>query len=94
MFCSIMLSVPASIACARVGDLDGARRHLMAAEESVAMWRGTSWEAATAEARAVVAAAGGDAATARSWMTAATEQFERAGQPLDAERCRTALAAV
>ena len=31
-FCSIMLSVPASIACARVGDLRHARRHLAIAE--------------------------------------------------------------
>ena len=49
---------------------------------------------AMAEAQAVVAAASGDRATATQRMHSATEQFERAGQPLDAERCRQAMAAV
>ena len=34
LFCSIMLSVPASIACVRVGDLENAQRHLAIAERS------------------------------------------------------------
>ena len=45
-----------------------------------------------AEAQAVVAAASGDPAAAVERMQSATEQFERAGQPLDAERCRRAMA--
>ena len=35
-FCAVMLAVPAAIACADVGDIDEARRHLAVAEESVA----------------------------------------------------------
>ena len=90
-FCSIMLSVPAAIACARAGDLANARRHLEIAERSGLLWHGTSWEAAVDEAQAVVAAAGGDSDSARRRMEAAADLFQRAGQPLDAERCRRAL---
>jgi hypothetical protein len=89
-FCSIALDVPAAIACVRAGDLDAALRHLAAAEESATLWEGTAWEAATAEAKGVVAASRNDLATARTWMQAAAELFERVGQPLDAERCRQA----
>ena len=92
LFCSIMLAVPASIACVRAGDLAHARRHLAVAEQSAVLWQGTSWEAAVAEAQAMVAFAGGDPVTARARLDAAIEQFDRAGQPLDAERCRLALA--
>jgi len=88
-----MFSVPASIACVHAGDLQNAERHLAMAEASGAMWQGTSWEAGLAEAQATVAAACGDAGTARKRMQAAAEQFERAGQPLDAGRCRRAMAA-
>ena len=93
LFCSIMLDVPAAIACARVGDLDQAHRHLERAEESALLWQGTSWEAGMAEAQAAVAAAEGDHEAARARLQSAAEQFERAGQPLDARRCRQALAA-
>jgi predicted negative regulator of RcsB-dependent stress response len=92
-FCSIMLSVPASIACVRAGDLESAQRHLDIAEKSALLWQGTSWEAAVAEAQAEVAAANGDEDTARTRLESAAEQFDRAGQPLDAQRCRRAIAA-
>ena len=46
-----------------------------------------------AEAQAAVAAAEGDREAARARLQSAAEQFERAGQPLDADRCRQALAA-
>jgi hypothetical protein len=92
LFCSIMLSVPASIACARAGDLPNAQRHLATAERSAALWQGTSWEAGMAEAHAAFAAASGDPATARKQMQSAAEMFQRAGQPLDAERCLRAMA--
>jgi hypothetical protein len=91
-FCSIMLSVPASIACVRAGDLANARRHLEIAELSAQLWQGTSWEAGISEAQAMVAAATGDLVTARIRIESAVEQFRRAGQPLDTERCRKALA--
>jgi hypothetical protein len=58
---------------------------------SAVIWAGTSWEAGLAEAEAVVAAAIGNAATARRWMRDAAEIFERTGQPRDAQRCRLAL---
>ena len=52
------------------------------------MWEGTAWEAATAEARAVVLAAEGDLAAAEAQLAAAVDRFEQAGHPLDVERCR------
>jgi hypothetical protein len=91
-FCSIMFSIPAVTACVRAADLEGAVRHLAAAEQSAVLWKGTSWEAALSEARAVVAAAKGDRLTARARMASAAEGFAQAGQPLDADRCRRALA--
>jgi hypothetical protein len=90
-FCSIMLAVPAAIACARHGDLPGARRHLVAAERSAVVWRDTAWEAALAEAQAAVAEADGDPGTARTRLQWAAGRFQQAGQPLDAARCRWAL---
>jgi DNA-binding SARP family transcriptional activator/predicted negative regulator of RcsB-dependent stress response len=92
LFCSIMLSVPASIACARAGDLRNAQRLLGLAQRSAVLWQGTSWEAAIAEAQAAVAAASGDPTTARERMHTAAEKFHGAGQPIDAERCRRATA--
>ena len=90
-FCSIMLAVPAAIACARDGDLPGARRHLAVAERSAVVWRDTAWEAALAEAQAAVAEADGDPGTARTRLQWAAGQFQRIGHPLDAARCRWAL---
>jgi hypothetical protein len=90
-FCSIMLAVPATIACARAGDIPGTRRNLAIAERSAPLWQGTAWQAGLAEAHAAVAEAGGDFRTARTRLRAAAEQFQAVGQPLDAERCRRAL---
>ena len=58
-----------------------------------ALWQGTSWEAG--DRRGAGRGRGrpsGDLATGRERMQSATEQFEQAGQPLDAERCRRAMA--
>jgi hypothetical protein len=85
-----MFEVPAAVACAGVRDLDGARRHLAAAERSTALWPGTSLQAGVLEARAQLARAEGHDAW-RALITEAGEQFEAAGQPLDAARCRAAL---
>jgi hypothetical protein len=76
-----------------VGDLEHAHRHLQIAERSAMLWQGTSWEAGLAEAQATVAGAEGDGVRAGALMLAAADQFERAGQPLDAARCRRSLAA-
>jgi hypothetical protein len=93
-FCSVMLSVPAIGACADVGDFDHARRHLAIAERSTTLWEGTAWEAAVAEAAGRLALAEGDADRAAERLRAAVTGFERAGQPLDVERCRRRLETV
>ncbi|WP_409330571.1 ATP-binding protein [Trujillonella humicola] len=92
VFCDVMVAVPSVIACAAVGDLDGARRHLRAAESSAALWEGTAWQGALHEARAHVARAEGDGSAAVRLLAEAAELFDGAGQPLDAARCRRGLA--
>ncbi len=91
-FCSIMFDVPATIACAVVGDLAEARRHLARAEKSASLWEGTAWQAATLEARAHVVHAEGDTAEADRYLARAADQFEESAQPLDAARVRAELA--
>ena len=91
MFCSIMLAVPAAQACADVGDLDEARRHLRAAERSEALWEGTAWQASLLEARAHIAAGRapgrGGAAAARRGGGAVRRRRPTAGRgPLPARR--------
>jgi tetratricopeptide (TPR) repeat protein len=89
MFCSVMLEVPATIACADAGDVEDARRHLAAAELSASLWEGTAWEAALLEARAHVVHAEGDEALALTLLADAARIFDEAGQPLDSDRCRS-----
>jgi hypothetical protein len=91
-FCSIMFAVPAAIACADVGDVAQARRHLARAERSAGLWEGTAWQAATLEARAHLARAEGDADGALRLLTRAAELFDDSAQPLDAARLRAKLA--
>ena len=86
-FCSVMLAVPAAIACARSGDLAHARHHLAIAEQSAKLWEGTAWEAALIEARAHLATVENDG-RATSLFDEAADQFARAGHPLDTARCR------
>jgi DNA-binding SARP family transcriptional activator/tetratricopeptide (TPR) repeat protein len=93
-FCSIMLSLPAVAACVRVGDLDHARVHLRRAERSVQLWEGTAWEAALTEARSGLALAEGDPERSAELLQLAAARFERAGQPLDVDRCRRQLRAL
>ena len=89
-FCAVTFAVPATIACADVGDVEAARRHLADAEHSTAVWPGTAWQAATTEARAHVVAAEGDRQTAHRLLEEAGRMFAQAGQPRDAERCARA----
>jgi ATP/maltotriose-dependent transcriptional regulator MalT len=88
-FCAIMLAVPAARACADVGDMENARRHLREAENSARMWEGTAWQASILETKAHLAAADGDLPTAQLLRRSAAELFKASGQPLDAERCRS-----
>jgi hypothetical protein len=93
-FCSVVLYVPAVHACVRAGDVQGAQRHLDTVDSYAFMWQGTSWEARIAEARAALADARGDRVLAEQLLRDAIEQFERAGEPLDVERCRRAVASL
>jgi hypothetical protein len=88
-FCSIMFAAPAARACADVGDLDEARRYLQVAETSEALWEGTAWAASLIEVRAHIARAEHRDADARRLWDEAAAMFEAAGQPLDAQRCRS-----
>ena len=92
MFCALMLAVPATIACADVGDLSEAARHLRVAQESAAMWEGAAWPAAVLEARAHLALAEGRPDEAASLAARAARTFRSAGHLLDARRCDAFLA--
>ena len=89
-FCDVMLAVPASIACAAVDDLAGARRHLTVAEASAARWDGSAWDAAVLEARAHLARAEGRTMESEAMLDGAGRLFAASGHPLDAERCARA----
>lgn len=51
-------------------------------------WQGTARPGALAEARAHLALASDDAGQAEALFLEAADLFDRAGQPLDAARCR------
>ena len=87
-FCDLMFAVPATIACADVGDVDGARRRLAEAEALAARWNVGAWTAAVMEARAHLVVAQRDLREGERLFESAAELFEAAGQPLDARRCR------
>jgi tetratricopeptide (TPR) repeat protein len=89
-FCDVMLAVPAAVACASVGDVDAAQRHLAVATASASRWEGSAWEAAVLEARAHVARARGDADEFGRLIHEAATLFDAAGQPRDRERCEQA----
>jgi tetratricopeptide (TPR) repeat protein len=90
-FCDVMFEVPAAIACAEVGDIEEARRHVSAAEVSAARWAGTAWSAAVLEARAHLARAEDRDEDYRRLSEEAARLFEVAEQRRDAQRCRSGL---
>ncbi len=90
-FCVVMLAVPAAMACAEVGDLDGARHYAQLAELSADRWPGTAWAAAAREARGMIARAAGEEDEALRLLTSAALGFRDAGQPSDTARCELAI---
>jgi DNA-binding SARP family transcriptional activator/tetratricopeptide (TPR) repeat protein len=88
LLCDVMLEVPAAIACADVGDIAEAERHLGLAEESATRWAGSAWQAAILEVRARIASASGLPNDAAELAERAARLFESAGHVRDAERCR------
>ena len=85
--CAVMLAVPSAIACADVGDLTTARRHLSVAEASVARrWEGSAWEAALLEARAHLARAEGREEDVPALVAGSARLFSEVGHAHDALR--------
>jgi DNA-binding SARP family transcriptional activator/tetratricopeptide (TPR) repeat protein len=88
--CSIGFYLAASIAASRASDIARAKEYLIKAERVSARWAGGGWHAAVLEARAELAAAEGRLDDAARLLGQAAAGFDRAEQPLDAERCRSA----
>ncbi len=91
--CDVMLAIPAARACADVGDADNTERWLSRAEHSSRIWSGTAWQASILELKAHVASSTGRPERALPLLRSAVEMFQAAGQPLDAARCSTLMAA-
>ena len=93
--CSINFTVPACVACAASGDLEGAAAYLAASEGiAAAFYPQGGWQAALDEARAHLARARGDREGAERLLAAAGDAFARLGQRLDEDRCRRDLDAM
>jgi hypothetical protein len=88
--CRITFAAPAAIAFARGGATDRARA-LQPDVEYLAhvVMRLPAWDAAYQELEGHLARAAGDAEGARRSFATAAGTFATAGQPLDAERCRS-----
>jgi DNA-binding SARP family transcriptional activator/tetratricopeptide (TPR) repeat protein len=86
--CAIGFQVAASIAASRAGDTARSERYLTRAQKVSSRWPGGGWHGAVLEARAELAAAKGRLVDAARLFEQAAATFERAGQPLDAARCR------
>jgi DNA-binding SARP family transcriptional activator len=88
--CSVDYRVNGTIALARAGELDEAKRWLDGVERVIGMWQG-GWSAAIAwQARAEVRLAEGQERQAAALFFEATERFGRAGYRLYEERCKRA----
>jgi DNA-binding SARP family transcriptional activator len=92
--CSMGFRLGAAATSARVGDLPRARRYLAEAERIGGMWQGGPWHAATWETRGELRRAEGEPAQAAALFREAADLFGNVGRPVDADRCRSAAAAV
>jgi tetratricopeptide (TPR) repeat protein len=88
--CSMGYLTTAAATSARNGDLQRSRSFLAEAERISGMWQTGPWIGAVWEARGVLRQAEGEDAQARAMFREAAEAFERAGNPMDAERCLAA----
>ncbi|MBI4521703.1 MAG: hypothetical protein HY701_12755, partial [Gemmatimonadetes bacterium] len=90
--CSMGFRMAASIALARAGFVDEARRRLDETERIAGMWPSGPWHAGLWEARGVIRLAEGDPPQAAALFKEAAARFASMGRPRDAARCRAAAA--
>ncbi len=93
--CRVHLAVPAAIASARAGDVERAQAYAQSVDYLAdVVMRLPAWFAARLEVQANVSLTTADRAGAHRHFVGAADGFTRAGQPLDAERCRRLAASV
>lgn len=86
--CRITFAVPATVVCARAGQVERALEDERATEYLAhVVMRLPAWNAAYEEVRGHVAAATGDRGRARALFGKAADGFRLAGHPLDHDRC-------
>ena len=86
--CRIAFIVPATIASARAGDIERARRYAQDCDTALEILAlPPAWHAAVEEARGWVARASGRPDDAGEHFRKAADSFRTWGQPLDAQRC-------
>lgn len=87
--CRITFAIPATIAAARAHELELAAEHARASDylANVVM-KLPAWYASLGEARAHLAFAAGERASARAGFAAAAQAFHGCGHALDEARCR------
>jgi tetratricopeptide (TPR) repeat protein len=90
--CSMGFLTSAAAACARAGDLERARTFIAEAERIAGMWQGGLWSGAVWEARGILRQAEGAHEQARGMFREAAQEFARAGNQSDADRCLDAAA--
>ena len=94
LFCPTDYYIAAATVCARAGEAARAHAFLAHAEHAAGLWKRGPWSAATAEARAAVLTADGDAPGAADALQRAVTGYATAGQRRNAARARDALEAM